>query len=134
MSTKKTTTRYQTLLSNGVRFFKKQYENGKKKENLTKKNSTTLRVRKLSPTLLLTKPSVPYLSCSDEKEIFKPGVAVPIIDISFEYLRHTCKIVLSQLISYSEFIARPFIGMVKKRVDIEDLCRSTKKISVPKCR
>jgi hypothetical protein len=32
----------------------------------------------LSPTLLLTKPSVPYLSCSDEKEIFKPGVAVPI--------------------------------------------------------
>ena len=45
-----------------------------------KKNSTTLRVRKLSPTLLLTKPSVPYLSCSDEKEIFKLGVAVPMVN------------------------------------------------------
>ena len=33
----------------------------------------------MSPTLLLTKPSVPYLSCSDEKEIFKLGVAVPIV-------------------------------------------------------
>ena len=53
-----------------------------KKVNLSnEKNSTTLRVRKLSPTLLLTKPSVPYLSCSDEKEIFKLGVAVPIVDI-----------------------------------------------------
>src|SRR3990167_7923963 len=91
MSTKKTTTRYQTLLSNGVRFFKKQYENGKKKKHLTKKNSTTLRVRKLSPTLILTKPSVPYLSCSDEKEIFKPGVAVPNVRSTFEYLTITCK-------------------------------------------
>ena len=53
-----------------------------KKVNLSKeKNSTTLRVRKLSPTLLLTKPSVPYLSCSDEKEIFKLGVAVPTVKI-----------------------------------------------------
>ena len=57
---------------------------------IPKKNSTTLRVRKLSPTLLLTKPSVPYLSCSDEKEIFKPGVAVPIVNISFKYLMYTC--------------------------------------------
>src|SRR3990167_3357817 len=55
------------------------------------KNSTTLRVRKLSPTLLLTKPSVPYLSCSDEKEIFKPGVAVPIVNIGFKYLIFPCK-------------------------------------------
>src|SRR3990167_7263496 len=55
------------------------------------KNSTTLRVRKLSPTLLLTKPSVPYLSCSDEKEIFKPGVAVPIVVFGFKYLIFTCK-------------------------------------------
>ena len=55
------------------------------------KNSTTLRVRKLSPTLLLTKPSLPYLSCSDEKEIFKPGVAVPIVKASFAYLIGTCK-------------------------------------------
>src|SRR3990167_4740564 len=82
------------LAKKGIRFFKKQYDNGKKKLNLGEKNknSTTLRVRKLSPTLLLTKPSVPYLSCSDEKEIFKPGVAVPITEITFTYLINTCKI------------------------------------------
>ena len=90
----KKTTGHQTLLSKKrYTIFLKTVRQRKEKIKFRQKhkNSTTLRVRKLSPTLLLTKPSVPYLSCSDEKEIFKPGVAVPKEWITFAILISTCK-------------------------------------------
>ena len=88
-----------------------------KKLNFGNKNSTTLRVRKLSPTLLLTKPSVPYLSCSDEKEIFKPGVAVPIIEITYANLIPTCNKQQIACIKHFTFELMMFILGVAVAID-----------------